>query len=333
MIQKLPGKSIRTRIAALAPESATLHTGELRRPVDSAGTPLLREDRYKQAVPRSGEGQRPPSEAGGGQSVWAPTHQDALHSSMAGAHTQLAAQMKRLPGLPPKGPAVEAWKAAHHPDWRKLSPELKAAVKQSALAGRGTAAELMRAATFKPGPGLHLTGSRADKATFLDTVRRAMVRSPSFRKRMDVQNPDQAHRVRMDLGRNQHGVVIDATGLRWDPPEPGRHKVDLEDLGKYPAVPGGKPHPDATTQEQLMVHFMVEAMAEARGANRHQSHHVAARAAENQYRKDVGQKGETTGAKWGPGRKSFIYRYRNGHGNETVILGPHSSIQQVRYSN
>lgn len=75
----------------------------------------------------------------------------------------------------------------------------------------------------------------------------------------------------MRVGRVQVEIIIDNAealcGRRW-----GQHTVDLSDIEAFPSRPGEEgTHPDATSQGQLIVHFVAEAVREMRirgGRNR-----------------------------------------------------------------
>jgi hypothetical protein len=225
----------------------------------------------------------------------------------------------------------EMSQAASNPAFAGLNAELRQAVIESAMAGKGTAVELMNAATFTPGVGVQLTGTPQNQADFTNMLRRSMVRSPSFRTQMTTQNGNGAHPIRMDLGGGETGAFVDASGMFFTPPAPGRHTVDMSDIARFPPRAGQPPQPNATTQDQNVIHFMAEAINEAQG-NSFAVSHRRGTDAENQYRRDMGQAGELVDVRDRPGHPGqVLFEYRNGHGNEVVHLDANNQITQIDY--
>jgi hypothetical protein len=221
-------------------------------------------------------------------------------------------------------------KIVEDPRFKGLSDELRTEVIRSAAAGRGTAAELLDAATFTPGVGLNLTGSAADQAEFTNILRRSMVRSPSFRAQMNTQNTNGAHPIQMDVGRNQPNVLGDASGMFFTPPAPGRHTVDLADIQQFPHDPTRGATPDATTGDQVVVHFMVEAMNEVQG-NTFGVSHQRGIDAENAYRADLGQNGRISSRTFGPGPNQATSVYTGGHNNEVITFDNNGGITNLQF--
>jgi hypothetical protein len=232
----------------------------------------------------------------------APTHQDRIAIRQAATQERLA----DLRAADQTARATEVRNAVGDSHFRDLNPELRQAVVESAATGRGTAPELLDAATFRPGPGVQIAGissdaaqNARDEATLLNMVRRSMVRSPSFRDTMNRQNPDASHPIRMEVGRDlqpSKEQKFDVPAVFGDntlePFQSGVHRVDLADLEVYPSAPGRGPRPNAATQDQQVVHFMTEARVEAHGSVKEDNYdrgHAAGRVAENDYRREVGQ--------------------------------------------
>jgi hypothetical protein len=240
-----------------------------------------------------------------------------------------------------KGRAHAIKQAIGHRDFGGIGAELQREVIRSAAAGRGRAAELMKAATFTPQTGrinVH-PSSGADYDTFCHTMRRAMVRSPSFRGEMFGQNKDAKHPITMHLGRGQPRTFVDASHMLRTPPEPGVHTVDLADLAHFGTEPGRPPRPNATTQDQLLIHFMVEARREARtdmsdprkARNAFRDAHKAGIEAENKFRQEMGQKGRVVGHYSSASNPNEIIFEYKGHSNETITIDNHAQITSIMY--
>jgi hypothetical protein len=233
--------------------------------------------------------------------------------------------------------AAEIRNAVSDSRFAGLNPELRSSVVESAATGRGTSAELMDAATFTPGAGLAVVGTAAspadraaDEATFTNMLRRSMVRSPTFRAAMQHQNGETANPVEMRVGRHLPRVFVDASG---EPRSPGIHEVDLADIERFPRDPGRGPHPNATTQDQNVVHFMEEAIREAHGnrspqADDFDAAHASGIHLENAYRRDVGQSGTIEDVH--DRRGQAVFRY-HGHRDERVPTTHNDITGPIRY--
>jgi hypothetical protein len=139
----------------------------------------------------------------------------------------------------------------------------------------------IQSATFTPGAGLTLNGSTADKATALHMVRRTMLNSPSFRTTMNTLKHKKAHPVTLNVGRSQASTFVDSFNSG------GNQTIDLDDIQQWPTTPPAG-HPEAMTQDQNIVHALVEARQGALG-NGYSPSHRSAITAENSYRSDIGQ--------------------------------------------
>lgn len=222
-----------------------------------------------------------------------------------------------------------------------IGAELQREVVRSAGAGRGNAAQLMKAAVFNPQAGrINLQpGSGADHDSFCQKMRRAMVRSPSFRKEMFDQNKDTKHPITMQLGHGQPRIFVDGSHMFMTPQQPGTHTVDLDDLQNWGTEPGQRPRPNATTQDQLLIHFMVEARREARTEmtdakqvrNAFRQAHSAGLRAENKFRSEMGQAGKIISHHSSPSNPSeLIFDYK-GHSDERVRIDNHAQITSITY--
>ncbi len=196
--------------------------------------------------------------------------------------------------------------------------------------------ELMRTATWQPGPagGFHVRGPSAEE--FLTVLRTAMVLDGGFRARVLAQDASatpvamrafpQATRIYVDGAEAGRGGAF------------GTHVVDMGDLLAYDSITNqARDRPLGTTREQQVVHFVVEAISEVEQTGGGQPQHVgtqltpAGRAqwrpvfreahrlgtiAENAFRARMGQAGEivSRGRPTAPGggvfTRTVVYSYR-----------------------
>jgi hypothetical protein len=139
----------------------------------------------------------------------------------------------------------------------------------------------INSATFTPTSSLKVNGTEANKAAYLHMVRREMLTSPSFAKTMNEINNDKAHKVTVNVGRDQEGVALDAFRKNGQ-------AIDMNDFEKMPVTPPGN-NPGAITQGQVLAHAMREAR-EASLGKQFKDAHKQAIVDENEYRKEIGQK-------------------------------------------
>ena len=180
---------------------------------------------------------------------------------------------------------------AESPIGEQTLAELKKTLEDGDMtASRQKQLDRIAAAQFKPGPGMHITANPPDKAaeyeaSYLHTVRRTMMESPSFTRTMNEIN-NGTPPVNIELARG--------TRTRLDSFAEGKKQViDLSDLEKMPATPPPH-HPESTTQGQVLTHAMREAREAAlhknQGEKAFDAAHKAAVIAENEYRADINQK-------------------------------------------
>jgi hypothetical protein len=154
-------------------------------------------------------------------------------------------------------------------------------------------------ATFRPGAGLMLHGKPEDQEAFIQHTRRTLLESPSFRQRMQTINHDPLHLTEIEVSRGK-GDDKDSTRLgTFSKFHEGRQVVDLTDLEKLPVKPDPK-NPEGITQGEVLVHEYTEANQGAKTFNVPKTRseqdklftpaHTEAIKAENDYRKEQGQK-------------------------------------------
>jgi len=158
-------------------------------------------------------------------------------------------------------------------------------------------------ATFRPGAGLTLHGKPEDQETFTQMTRRTMLESPSFRQRMQTINhdPHPLHHTEIEVSRGK-GDDKDSTRLStFSEFQGGRQQVDLNDLEKLPVKPDPS-NPEGITQGSVLVHEYAEARKGTQASKTpgkdidpmklYEPAHEEAVKAENEYRKDIGQKSQ-----------------------------------------
>jgi Putative peptidoglycan binding domain len=176
-------------------------------------------------------------------------------------------------------------KLAESPGGKEQLEALKTSLQQ----GQMTPAKLkeldrINSATFTDGGGLQLSGKdKAAQAQYLHAIRREMLTSPTFAKTMNEIKADKLHPVTVNVGRDMPGVRLDVDRGG------GRQDVDMLDLEKLPVTPTAQ-NPNGITQGEVLIHAMREARQRALGEKTHGPAHEEAIKAENDYRKDIGQK-------------------------------------------
>jgi PAAR motif len=94
--------------------------------------------------------------------------------------------------------------------------------------------------------GVNITGPTADVVAFLQMM--GTIGTQAGRASMAQVISDTGHPVTLNVGRNQANTIVDNFGS---------NAVDVGDLSQVPATaPAG--HPNATTRDEMIVHFMVE---------------------------------------------------------------------------
>jgi hypothetical protein len=158
--------------------------------------------------------------------------------------------------------------------------------------------ERIDAATFRPGAGLMLHGKPEDQEKFIQMTRSTMLDSPSFHNRMKTINHDPLHLTEIELTRGE-GDLKDKTRIgSFSKFNEGRQRIDLNDLEKLPEKPS--PNPESITRGEVIAHELTEARQGAQEFNVPKKReeqdrmfdpaHGEGIKAENEYRKDIGQK-------------------------------------------
>lgn len=124
--------------------------------------------------------------------------------------------------------------------------------------------------------GVTITGPADDVIAFMGMM--GSIGTVSGRTAVAQVINDTAHPITMNVGRNQPGTIIDNFGT---------NAVDVGDLSQIPATPAAG-HPNTTTQDEMIVHFMVERNDAAHG-NAFGPAHQAGINAQNAVRAERGQ--------------------------------------------
>lgn len=167
--------------------------------------------------------------------------------------------------------------------------------------------------------GVNITGSTADVGDFLQMM---ATNSPSGRAAMAQVINDTGHPITVNAGRNQPGTVVDSFAT---------NAVDVGDLSQIPATaPAG--HPNATTRDEMIVHFMVERHHTAvTGSPNFAPAHQAGIDAQNAMRAERGQPAITSQVFAGhdaAGNAIGRTHYADGTHQDTIIDG-HNNIVRV----
>ena len=144
------------------------------------------------------------------------------------------------------------------------------------------------AARFTPGPGLQLHGDAADQESFVRLSRQTMIESKGFDQSMRIASDDAQHPLDVNLTRDGKKARLDSF--------PGQ-AINMQNIALLPASPGA-PDPEGITQGAVLVHFIAEQRADALtrqpgtkpSLDDFAEAHQQAIAAENAYRKEIGQK-------------------------------------------
>jgi uncharacterized Zn-binding protein involved in type VI secretion len=126
--------------------------------------------------------------------------------------------------------------------------------------------------------GISMSGPQDDLVAFLQMM--ASVQTDSGRLALASVIIDTAHPITMNIGRGQPNTIVDNFG---------NNNVDVGDLEQIPASPSAA-HPNSTTRDEMIVHFMVERNnAATTGDPNFDPAHQAGIDAQNQMRAERGQ--------------------------------------------
>jgi hypothetical protein len=126
--------------------------------------------------------------------------------------------------------------------------------------------------------GLNISGQTDDTVAFLQMM--ASVGTLAGRTSLAGVINDTAHPITLNIGRNDGNTIVDSFGT---------NAVDVGDLSQVPAAPPPG-HPNATTRDEMIIHFMVERNnAAVTGKPNFGPAHQAGIAAQNAMRAERGQ--------------------------------------------
>jgi hypothetical protein len=189
---------------------------------------------------------------------------------------------------------------------------------------------------FTAGGGFKLGGSPRQQQWFMNEIKEAMRRSPSFGALMFEIRADSQHPVDVKLSMNQAGVFIDDFDSNY---RLGAQELDIGDLAKIPVDPPAG-FPNAVTRGEVLVHAMSEARKGSLGVDgdrdEYKAAHVAAIDAQNRYRDEQGQKGHRRHPPDDGGynaASNWEMRYDNGYSEVWVKGETARSISTVNRSN
>lgn len=225
------------------------------------------------------------------------------------------------PGVDPHAALVEEAHADER--FQALPGDLQRAIEMAIEHDQGPIEDLLRAATFTPGAdsGVRVLGPESGR--FLGVLRRAMVLSEDFRGHVEAQAASDGTPIIMRVFDNHPGFIDVSEGDGGTGPW-GRHIVDMDDVEAFPSMTDPLPYPSATTEEQNVIHFVEEAMFEARGVPFAPAHAMGI-AAENRFRAMMGQPGVLQNVT-GMSRARFTYR---GAPDEHVLLDRAGQVRRI----
>jgi hypothetical protein len=212
--------------------------------------------------------------------------------------------------------------------FQALPPELQRAVRMGLARGQGNLEELLTAATFNPtvSSGFRVLGP--EREGFLAVLRRAMIVHREFREEV-LEQAARDGPVIMRVFRNSPRVVVDASEGADGTGPWGRHVVDMADVEAFPSLgDAALPYPTASTAEQNVVHFVIEAIREREitGASRFERAHARATEFENRFRLAIGQQGELQNV---AGTSRLIFSYRGAPDEIVRVLGATTIVDIV----